>query len=127
MAGAQEFFEEQSAQSQIKAAIVADYFWAWAGVIIGQLKKHSGQSQKIAYVDLFAGPGRYANGAKSTPLLILERAVKDPKYLPGSAHSSMTRTLKTRTPSKKRSARFRATRIWRTSRESIPVRLATKL
>src|SRR5262245_43647227 len=28
------FFDEQSDQSQIKAAIVADYFWAWAKVII---------------------------------------------------------------------------------------------
>lgn len=34
--------------------------------------------QKIAYIDLFCGPGRYKDGSKSTPLLILERAIQDP-------------------------------------------------
>ena len=34
---------------------------------------------KIAYIDLFAGPGRYKDGAASTPLMILEKAVADPK------------------------------------------------
>jgi three-Cys-motif partner protein len=28
---------------------------------------------KIAYLDLFAGPGRYDDGTKSTPLMILEK------------------------------------------------------
>ena len=28
--------------------------------------------------DLFAGPGRYKDGSKSTPILILEEAIKDP-------------------------------------------------
>lgn len=32
---------------------------------------------KIAYLDLFAGPGRYKDGTKSTPLLILEKAIQD--------------------------------------------------
>ncbi len=73
------FFDEQSEQSQIKAAIVADYFWAWASVIIGAQKRYPQHSQKIAYIDLFAGPGRYQNGAASTPLMIMERAVDDPK------------------------------------------------
>jgi three-Cys-motif partner protein len=72
------FFEEQSEQSQIKAAIVADYFWVWANVIINTQKRFPRQSQKIAYIDLFAGPGRYRNGSVSTPLLIIERAVTDP-------------------------------------------------
>ena len=44
------FFEESTEQSRIKAAIVRDYFWAWAKII---LKKQRGP---IAYVDLFAGP-----------------------------------------------------------------------
>ncbi len=73
------FFDEQSEQSQIKAAIVADYFWAWANVIIGTQRRFPNQVQKIAYVDLFAGPGRYENGAASTPLMIMERAVGDKK------------------------------------------------
>jgi three-Cys-motif partner protein len=74
---ADNFFDEQSEQSQIKAAIVADYFWAWAKVIIGAQKRHPKQAQKIAYIDLFAGPGRYQNGAASTPVLIMRKAVED--------------------------------------------------
>jgi hypothetical protein len=67
------FFEESTEQSRIKAAIVRDYFWAWAKII---LKKKRGQ---IAYVDLFAGPGSYKDGTKSTPLLVLEKAIADPE------------------------------------------------
>ncbi len=73
------FFDEQSEQSQIKAAIVTDYFWAWASVIISAQSRYPHHAQKIAYIDLFAGPGRYESGAASTPLLIMERAVTDPK------------------------------------------------
>src|SRR5260221_6551393 len=72
----QSFFEESSEQSQIKARIVAKYFWAWAKVIIPAVKRQ--KSGRIAYVDLFAGPGRYNDGTKSTPLLVLERAIEDP-------------------------------------------------
>jgi len=53
--------------------MVRDYFGAWAGII---LKKQSG---RIAYVDLFAGPGRYRDNTKSTPLLVLEKAIADPQ------------------------------------------------
>jgi three-Cys-motif partner protein len=73
------FFDEQSAQSQIKAAIVADYFWAWASIIVRVQKRYPQRAQKIAYIDLFAGPGRYGSGAASTPLMIMERAVADPE------------------------------------------------
>ncbi len=73
------FFDEQSEQSQIKAAIVADYFWAWAGFMVGQQKLRPQYGQKLQYIDLFAGPGRYQNGAKSTPLIILEKAASDPE------------------------------------------------
>ena len=34
---------------------------------------------KIAYIDLYAGPGRYKDGAASTPLLVLQHAIADPK------------------------------------------------
>lgn len=70
------FFDESKDQSQVKATIVAKYFWAWANVIIPTAAQ---RSKKIAYVDLFAGPGRYKDGTKSTPLLVLERAIRDPK------------------------------------------------
>ncbi len=73
------FFDEQSEQSQIKAAIVTDYFWAWAKVIINTQRRYPHLAQKIAYIDLFAGPGRYQSGAVSTPLMIMERATSDPE------------------------------------------------
>lgn len=70
------FFDEQAEQSQVKSAIVTKYFYAWAQVINGVLKNE--KDRRIAYIDLFAGPGRYKSGAKSTPLLILEAAIQDP-------------------------------------------------
>jgi three-Cys-motif partner protein len=68
------FFDESSEQSQVKTAIVSKYFMAWARVIIPSARRHS---EKLAYIDLFAGPGRYKDGTKSTPLLILEQAIAD--------------------------------------------------
>jgi three-Cys-motif partner protein len=76
---AESFFEEQSPQSQVKAAIVSNYFWAWAKVITGYLKG-TGKDTSIQYIDLFAGPGRYNDGSKSTPILILEQAIADPLF-----------------------------------------------
>lgn len=70
-----EFFDEAKEQSQVKTAIVAKYFTAWARVIVPWAKKGAG---RIAYIDLFAGPGRYKDGTKSTPILVLEKAVADP-------------------------------------------------
>lgn len=71
---AQAFFDESTEQSQIKAKIVADYFFAWAKIITS-----AQHSDRIAYVDLFAGPGRYKDGTMSTPLLVLTRAIQDQK------------------------------------------------
>jgi three-Cys-motif partner protein len=70
-----QFFAESREQSQIKARIVAKYFWAWARVIIPSAKAHG---NPIAYIDLFAGPGRYEDGTLSTPLMVLQRAIDDP-------------------------------------------------
>jgi three-Cys-motif partner protein len=69
------FFDESTEQSRVKAKIVADYFSTWAKVIIPSSKKLYG---KIGYIDLFAGPGRYKDGTKSTPLLIIEEALQNP-------------------------------------------------
>ena len=74
MAG-QKFFEERSDQSEVKARIIQKYFDAWANVIMGAAKKFVG---RIAYIDLYAGPGRYKDGAASTPLLVLEKAIAHP-------------------------------------------------
>jgi three-Cys-motif partner protein len=76
---ADSFFDEQSEQSQIKAEIVSKYFWSWAKVIIGAQKHYPDRSEgRVAYIDLFAGPGRYRDGALSTPVMIIEGALKEP-------------------------------------------------
>jgi three-Cys-motif partner protein len=78
MSAIKQFFDETTEQSIIKAKIVSDYFWAWAKVIIPTAKKS--RRNRIAYIDLFAGPGRYSrDGTKSTPLLVLEKAIQDPE------------------------------------------------
>ena len=69
------FFDESREQSAVKTAIVSKYFWSWSKVIIPQALK--GREKKIAYLDLFAGPGRYQDGTRSTPLIILEKAIQD--------------------------------------------------
>lgn len=68
------FFDESSEQSRIKSRIVAKYFWAWAKVIISAARS---REKRIAYVDLFAGPGRYNDGTPSTPVIVLQKAIKD--------------------------------------------------
>lgn len=70
------FFDERTDQSEVKARIVQKYFYAWAQVIMPTAEKHGG---RIAYIDLYAGPGRYRDGAASTPLLVLQHATNHPK------------------------------------------------
>ncbi len=72
----QRFFEERQEQSEAKARIVSKYFSAWAQVIMPSAKQNGG---KIAYIDLYAGPGRYKDGAASTPLLVLQTAINHPQ------------------------------------------------
>lgn len=77
------FFDEQREQSKVKASLVQKYFWAWAKVILGALARNPRIiEKKIVYIDLFAGPGRYKDGALSTPLLILQNAIDDPQISP---------------------------------------------
>ena len=71
-----EFFSEQSEQSKIKSAIVSKYFDAWSNVIMRAQDRRSGIIM-LAYIDLFAGPGRYDDGTSSTPVQILTKAVSD--------------------------------------------------
>ena len=69
---AREFFDEPAEQSVIKSEIVVAYFTAWARII-------AKRAVRIGYFDLYSGPGRYGKGQKSTPLLLLETAVKNPE------------------------------------------------
>ena len=71
------FFEEPKEPSLIKSRIVEKYFDAWAKVVIGTQKRRRDDIQKIAYIDLFSGPGCYKDGTKSTPFKILDRAINN--------------------------------------------------
>jgi three-Cys-motif partner protein len=74
------FFESSKEQSRVKAQIVSKYFEAWAMVMMSvQDKQHGKYGDRIAYIDLFAGPGRYDDGTQSTPLMILEKVIANDK------------------------------------------------
>lgn len=68
-----EFFEEPEVQSMIKSALVVKYFDAWSKVMLGTTHR----DKRIAYVDLFCGPGEYDDGTPSTPMRLLEIAAHD--------------------------------------------------
>jgi three-Cys-motif partner protein len=70
----EKFFDERKDQSEAKTRIVTKYFIAWSSIIRGVAQQ---RDNRIAYVDLYAGPGRYRDGAASTPLEILEATLKD--------------------------------------------------
>lgn len=74
-ATSEKFFEEQSDVSETKAKIIAKYFFRWAKIVGPTADTKGG---KIAYIDLFAGPGRYQDGSLSTPILLLSQAAADP-------------------------------------------------
>ena len=73
------FFQEQREQPLIKARIVAKYFSAWSNVILASQKRYPQYTQRMAYIDLFAGPGRYDDQSKSTPVLVLETILANPE------------------------------------------------
>lgn len=73
---AKSFFKEAKEQSQVKTAIVTKYFDAWWRIVLPRVAKSHG---RIGYLDLFAGPGRFLDGTISTPLLILQNAIAEPK------------------------------------------------
>lgn len=75
----EKFFEETREQSVVKATIVEKYFDAWANIMVST-QKRKGREPKIGYVDLFAGPGRYQDGAISTPLRVLQQAIESEVY-----------------------------------------------
>src|SRR4051812_32160958 len=70
------FFDEQTERSAKKTAIVAKYFQPWSTLVI---KPAQLRGEPLQYLDLCAGPGHYDDGSSSTPILILTRAIADPK------------------------------------------------
>lgn len=73
------FFNEGREQSKVKTALICKYFDRWARIMMATQDRNPRWGNRIAYFDLFAGPGRYKDGTVSTPLLILEKAVADEK------------------------------------------------
>lgn len=74
------FFQISKEQSRVKAAIVSRYFEVWANVMVSTQDKQGGKyGDAILYLDLFAGPGRYEDGITSTPLLVVQKAIENPK------------------------------------------------
>lgn len=74
----EDFFETAKEQSIVKATIVSKYFGAWAHVIVSTMKRSNKEDQRIAFIDLFSGPGLYKDGTESTPLLVLKQAIEKP-------------------------------------------------
>jgi three-Cys-motif partner protein len=72
-----EFFEDQKAQSRVKSTIVLKYFKAWAAIMARQVQGET--NPRLVYIDLFCGPGKYEDGAVSTPLLVLEHVIATPE------------------------------------------------
>lgn len=71
----QMFFECSEEQSRVKARIVQKYFAAWSSIVVRTVSRRA--DGKIAYIDLYSGPGRYKDGTPSTPLLVLQEAIKN--------------------------------------------------
>jgi three-Cys-motif partner protein len=92
----EDFFTERADQSEVKARIVSKYFPSWARIIAPRRT-----DRKVAYIDLFAGPGRYEDGSASTPLMVLSEALKIPELRDGLVSifndydEDHTRTLET--------------------------------
>ena len=71
-----EFFEEQKVQSEIKTLIVSGYFDAWFSIMKINMEKYK-YFDRIGYIDLFSGPGKYVDGQESTPLIILRKTINN--------------------------------------------------
>lgn len=78
VAKGQKFFDERTDESEVKARIIEKYFNAWGNIVLGTAQRFG--EGRIGYIDLYAGPGRYRDGSASTPLLILEKVIAQPKF-----------------------------------------------
>jgi three-Cys-motif partner protein len=72
LAADEQFFDEQTEASEVKSRIIEKYFDSWARIIVNT---PSYTGKLLGYVDLYCGPGRYEDNQKSTPLLVLEKAI----------------------------------------------------
>jgi three-Cys-motif partner protein len=65
------FFEHQTLESRVKTGIVTDFFATWINIVGAK------SNGPLAYMELFAGPGVFDDGTKSTPILIAEHVLAD--------------------------------------------------
>ena len=68
----EDFFKIQTPSSRVKANLVSQYFPQYCKIISKNVTQ-----DKIRYMDLFSGPGKYKDGNLSTPLLIADLCLKD--------------------------------------------------
>jgi three-Cys-motif partner protein len=69
------FFDAPTIASSKKHRIVSKYYGGWSNIVLPQARAHEG---KLMYVSLFCGPGKYRDGTRSTPLLILDHTINTP-------------------------------------------------
>jgi len=69
------FFDAPTEASLKKQRIVSKYVAGWANIVLPKARAREG---KIMYVDLFCGPGKYKDGTRSTPLLVLDHIIHTP-------------------------------------------------
>ncbi len=74
------FFDESRVQSRIKTQIVIKYFEGWANVMTSFLSSSPKKDKRIGYIDLFSGPGKYNDQTESTPILVIKKALSNPKF-----------------------------------------------
>jgi three-Cys-motif partner protein len=117
----EKFFDESREQSQVKSTIVRKYFWACASIIT-----RTTRGDRIAYIDLFAGPGRYNDGTVSTPLLILQHAINDPAMQKMLVAMFNDANAATRSRWRRRSRASRASRSSSSRRRSTTTRSARR-
>src|SRR5438128_9842841 len=65
------FFDHQTPESHVKTGIVTDFVAAWINIVGARA------SGPLAYMELFAGPGIFDDGTKSTPILVAEHVLSD--------------------------------------------------
>jgi three-Cys-motif partner protein len=76
--GTKDFWLEPDDETRIKMDIVTKYFLAWKSVICNQLHLYNKDSARLAYIDLYAGRGRYKNREAATAVRIAEAVAGDP-------------------------------------------------
>jgi three-Cys-motif partner protein len=69
------FFDVPTEASLKKQRTASKYFGGWANIVLPRARAREG---KIMYADLFCGPGRYKDGTRSTPLLVLDHIINTP-------------------------------------------------